>query len=166
MALLDNEILSQKNKDDLQKVRDILAEYGLVWNWGSIYYVIYEKNKDWDSLRVYNGRLINTVIILMAGMKKEDRSEDRAFEIMQRVSDEGIHPVRFHRFLDQILEEKHFFMGIQEQEAMENLIQADNQEVIALQNLIYSVISKQLSISTYQDILSDLKKQESNSTKQ
>lgn len=160
MALLDKEILSQRNKEDLQKVKDIIAEYGLVWNWSSIYYTIYEKNKDWDSLRVYDGTLNNTLIILMAGMQEATRSKDRAFEVLTKVSEAGIHPMRLHRFLDEILQEKHFFTDITEEEAMANLVEADNQEMKTLERLIYSVISKQGTLLAYQEMLQNLKETE------
>lgn len=166
MALMDKKILSDQNKKDLEKVKGIIAETGLTWNWGSIQYTLFEQEVDWESLRVYDGKFKNIIIIIMAGMSENNRSKDEAFNILSKFSEAGIHPMRLHKFLVEILQERHFFMDTKEEELAQNLIEADVTDAILLQNLIFSLISKEASKKSFQLVNDSLVNQENNMTKQ
>lgn len=166
MALLDKKTLLDQNKKDLEKVKEIIAETGLTWNWESIHYTLYNEEIDWESLRVYDGKFKNIIIIIMAGMSEDKRNKQEAFKILSKFSEAGIHPLRLHKFLVEVLQERHFFMDTKEEELAQNLIEADMTDGILLQNLISSLILKEASKKSYQLAKDSLVNQENNMTKQ
>ena len=166
MALLDKNILNQKNKEDLEKVKMVLAEEGLNWTWESIHYTLFEQNIDWESLRVYDGKFKNIIIILLAGMANDKRDKAEAFRILTKFSELGIHPMRLHKFLVEVLQERHFFTDTEEEELTQNLIEADLTDQITLRNLIYSLILKETARESLQLMKDSSKKEEKASTKQ
>lgn len=166
MALLDKKILNEQNKQDLTKVKNIIADEGLTWNWESIHYTLYEQEIDWESLRVYDGKFKNIIVLILAGLPEDKRNKTEAFKILNKFSNAGIHPVRLHKFLVEILQERHFFMDTKEEELAQNLIEADVTDGILLQNLIYSLISKEAAKKSYQLVKDSLGNQENNMIEQ
>lgn len=166
MALLDKSTLAEQNKKDLEKVKSIINEEGLAWNWESIHYTLFKEEVDWETLRVYDGKFRNILVILMAGMPEDKRSRSEAFRILGRISDAGIHPIRLHKFLVEILQERHFFMGTKEEELAQNLIEADLTDAVLLQNLILHLISKEAGRKSFQLVKDSLVNQENSMTEQ
>lgn len=166
MALLDKNILNEQNKKDLEKVKGILAENQLNWTWESIQYTLFNEEIDWESLRTYDGKFKNIITIIMAGLPKEKRDKETAFEILETFANNGIHPVRLHKFLVEVLQERHFFMDTEEERKLQNLIEADLTDQVTLQNLIYVLISKESERQSYLSKINSSINQENSSTNQ
>lgn len=166
MSLMDQNILSERNKQDMEKVKKIIADNNMKWTWESIYNVVFIEETDWDTLRFYDGKLHNIIVLIMAGLNEADRSKEKAFDILTQASEQGISPQRLHKFLYEVLQERHFFMDTPEMEAMQNMIEADNQDMVVLQNLMSSLIWKIASQETLQEVKGLTGSAENNSTKQ
>lgn len=166
MSLMDQNILSERNKQDMEKVKKIIADNNMKWTWESIYNVVFIEETDWDTLRFYDGKLHNIIVLIMAGLDETDRSKEKAFNILTQASEQGISPQRLHKFLYEVLQERHFFMDTPEMEAMKNMIEADNQDMVVLQNLMSSLIWKIASQETLQEVKGLTGSAENNSTKQ
>lgn len=166
MSLLDKNILNDRNKADLEKVKQILADNNIVWSWESIYYTLFEQNVDWETLRIYDGKFKNIITIIMAGLAEDKRDKKEAFRILGEFSKAGIHPVRLHKFLVEVLQERHFFTDIEEEELIQNLMDADTKDLVTLQNLIYLLASKEAEKKSYLLVNNSSKEQETASINQ
>ena len=149
MSVLDKKILNEQNLKDLEKVKDIIAEEGLVWNLGSVYHTLYVEEIDLESLRVYDGKLKNIVVLIMVGLPENKRNREEAFKVLAKFSEAGIHPIRLQKFLVNILTERHFFMDTLEEALAKNLIEADTTDEILLQNLIFYLIKQEEARKTF-----------------
>lgn len=166
MALLDKNIMNERNKNDLKKVKDILVENELCWTWESIYYTIYKQDVDWDTLRIYDGKFKNIITIILAGLPEDKRDKKAAFDILTKFSEAGIHPARLHKFLVEVLQERHFFTDTQEEELIQNLIEADTKDLVTLQNLIFLLASKEAQKQSYLVVKNSSNQQETPLTSQ
>lgn len=157
MALLDRNILSEGNKKALDKVKEIIAEEKLYWDWESIREALFDYNVDLETLKVYDGKLTHLYVMLISGLPADRKNKTEVYKLMSKFSEAGIHPSRLHRLLSEVLQERHFFTDTEEDLEMQNLTEADPTDQIALQNLIYLYISKEAAKKSFQLTRNSLK---------